>query len=126
MYTSIVILLLVAILITLVAAVVLISKVIFRNTNGLDDGTRDRLKVYEEAMARKTQEDNLVLYAKKKQHEEELRNWYNKENNKGIPPQFRNSLDNQNSPVKTKNSKELIPYGWSDSQKKIWEEFNNS
>jgi len=84
----------------------------------------DDFKVFEEVNVREMEEKIREMEQKKR--DDDLVRYYNKKNNKGIPPQFRNSRDREDSPVNVRNSKELIPYGWNSHNKKLWEEFNNS
>ena len=64
---------------------------------------------------------------KEREKQDQILTEYANSKLKNVPHQMRSSSDQSNRPVDVKGrSNELVPFNWNESQKKIWEEFNNS
>jgi len=69
----------------------------------------------------KEQEEDLVRL-----QEEEMIRYVRSKMNTNITPQMRVSGDNSNRPVRVgSKSKELVPFNLSETEKRLWEEFNS-
>ena len=91
------------------------------------------LFLYKKAPLEKLSQDERVLKLTKEQEEdlfrlqeEEMIRYARSKMNTNITPQMRESGDNRNRPVRVgSKSKELVPFNLSETEKRLWEEFNS-